>query len=172
MSKMNYNRVFAVNELLSVVPLSHEGRTLPQRTTVNLLLLKGAYSRRVAEFESQMQGALRELKADSRFQAFDALAAEVGQSERAAIELQTERLEEYQRMSKELTELYRATRIEAAREEIDSPGSMTAEDYAAVVELIGVEGEIELPRHGEDTEKLRKVSRAALLENIAAMVIE
>ena len=49
---------------------------------------------------------------------------------------------------------------------------MTAEDYAAVVELIGVEGEIELPRHGEDTEKLRKVSRAALLENIAAMVVE
>ena len=128
MSKMNYNRVFAVNELLSVVPLSQGGRTLPQKTTVNLLLLKGAYSRRVVEFESQMQGALHELKADSRFQAFDALAVEVGKAKRAGKELPAERLEEYQRMSKELTELYRATRIEAAREEIDSPGSMTAED--------------------------------------------
>lgn len=171
MSKINYNRAFAVNELLSVLPLSQEGRTLPQKTTVNLLLLKGAYSRRVAEFESRMQGALRELKADSRFQAFDALAAEVGKAERTGKELQAERLEEFRQMSQELTELYRATRIEAAREEIESPGSMTAEDYAAIVELIGVEGDMDLPRHDGETES-RKVSRAALLENIAALVVE
>lgn len=171
MSKMNYNRVFAVNELLSVLPLSQEGRTLPQKTTVNLLLLKGAYSRRVAEFESRMQGALRELKADGRFQSFDALAAEVGKAERTGKEFPAERLEEFRQMSQELTELYRATRIEAAREEIESPGSMTAEDYAAIVELIGVEGEMDFPRHDGETES-RKVCRAALLENIAALVVE
>lgn len=69
--KLTYNEILLHNQLLSAIPVRHEGRTLSRGTTAALLLMRGAYQKKVAEFDDLCRHALDDLKKDEKYASFD-----------------------------------------------------------------------------------------------------
>lgn len=185
-------RLLNNHAIVANIPLAYEGRELPSKLQAKLMLMRVGYDKAVAAFNEKVREALNGLKPEG----FDELAREIERmrvieaKEKAfkewdeegekpaeptkeeleeAAQIRKEKLVDYEPKEKEVIEKWEEIRKQELEEEcIPKMKAFTEEEYAAIIDVVKTEGEIDYTVNGQTF----KIERIQFLELIAANLIE
>lgn len=160
---MTYLEILNKSTISKHIPLSFEGRTLPKGFSSAVILLKVQYDKHVEEFNSLMQKIADELKKEGYDERFEKIKkmndvyerlkkVENGEEAKQPTEQELKEAEEtklieldFKRETDELNEEYTKAYMEHIKTDITiNERKFSREEFDEVVELIGVDGNIEI----------------------------
>lgn len=145
--KMTYNDVFVRYQLLCNVPAERDGRRLCAVAATSVLLLRVAFQKKVAEFEETMSRALAELRKEVRFGGLEVACGESGE-----------------RLRREFEEAYGAVRLKESGTETEVDFQrLTRQELEGIVDVVGMEGEMEFRSASGEVSRERRCDFLALI---------
>lgn len=190
---MTYNDIMERNILAASLPLEKDGRPLPTALSAKVLLLQVELQSTIARYEELMQEALKKIKpegfderhsalmrmedTDRRLAAHEAWKegdtdadgnpverpARPSDEELAQAEAVRPEADGYRAECDKVWERWMAVRSEKAAEDAGTPRLLPRDEYAALVDHIGLSGQTELTRPDGSKERMDNVDYLRLI---------
>lgn len=169
---MTYNDLLAANNILSGIPLTKGDKSLPTKAATEVILLQVAYQQKVTDFDKFMLSVLQKLKKEGfeernqKYAAmknvFERLSKYDVNSDMRPTEEEVNEARDTQATAadfeKELSELetaYQHAYSEKLKDDAGALSKMSTATYEALVDFIGLSGEMELEVGRSQPEKIK-----------------